>query len=168
MKYNSIRKMDVSNGPGIRISIFVQGCDIKCPHCFNKELWDSSKGKDFTEKEFNLIINLLNNDHINGISWLGGEPTLYLNEIFEINNRIKKLYPNKTIWLYTGKLFETLNKELISNVDVIVDGPFINELKNPNLVFKGSENQRIIDVNKSLINDNIELYENNSNLIIDN
>lgn len=143
--------MDISNGPGIRISVFVQGCPIQCPECFNKELWNFDGGKLWTEEQTNLILDLLNNPNIDGISWLGGEPTLYIEEIAKINKLIKKLYPDKTIWLYSGYTWTVLQTmpEYISTCDVIVEGAFDKSLKDPNLYFRGSSNQNIVNVKES-------------------
>ena len=150
MKYNKIRNLDISNGEGCGVTVFTQGCNIHCPHCFNQELWDVKGGKDWTDKEFKLICKLLDNPYINHLTWLGGEPTMWASAIADINRQIKDKFPNKKIWLYSGHtLEERLNnlttRDLLYTVDVLVDGPFINDKKNIDLKFRGSSNQRIID-----------------------
>ena len=151
MKYNTIRKMDISNGPGVRVSVFTQGCNIQCKDCFNSNLWDITKGKEWTNKETNLILELLDNKYVEGITWLGGEPSIWSEDIIKINNLIWNMYHDKTIWLYTGHLINELPKRLINSVDVIVDGPFIKELKDINLAFRGSNNQQIYKIDKGNI-----------------
>ena len=138
--------MDISNGPGIRISVFTQGCNIYCKGCFNHKLWDKTQGKEWTDKETSLLLELLNNEHIEGITWLGGEPSMWTEDIININKLIKAKYPTKNIWLYTGHKVTDLSKELLKTLDVVVDGPFIEELKDINLIFRGSSNQKIYEV----------------------
>ena len=155
MKYNKIRNLDISNGEGCGVSVFTQGCNIHCPHCFNKDLWDSNLGKDWTDKEFKLICSFLDNDYIDHLTWLGGEPTIWASAIADINRQIKDKYPDKKIWLYSGYTFEQLmskveTKDLLYTIDTLVDGPFINDLKDINLKFRGSSNQRIIDNNNGI------------------
>lgn len=162
MKYNRIRKTDISNGPGIRVSIFMQGCAFHCKGCFNQETWDFSQGNEFTKETIENIINLANMPHIRGLSILGGEPlhpknidgTTQLAKIF------KEKYPDKTIWLWTGFTFDKdINQEEILNyIDVLIDGQFKEELHNPLLKWRGSSNQRVIDVKQSLKNKKVILY----------
>ena len=162
MKYNRIRKTDISNGPGIRVSIFMQGCVFHCKGCFNQETWDFSQGNEFTKETIENIINLANMPHIRGLSILGGEPlhpknidgTTQLAKIF------KEKYPDKTIWLWTGFTFDKdINQEEILNyIDVLIDGQFKEELHNPLLKWRGSSNQRVIDVKESLKNKKVILY----------
>lgn len=147
MRYASIRKMDISNGEGVRVSLFVQGCSFHCKNCFNQETWDFNGGKEFTQKEFDLLMNLCNNPYIRGCSLLGGEP-LHPNNIetvTQITKTFKELYPQKDIWLWTGYTFEDYvkDKEITKYADVIVDGRFVDELKDLSLRFRGSSNQRI-------------------------
>lgn len=149
MRYNTIRKMDISNGEGCRVSVFTQGCNIGCKGCFNYKLWDKSKGKEWTEETEKLLFSLLEPDYILGISWLGGEPSIWSDEIMEINKKIKKMFPYKTIWLYSGHLLEELQvnpktNELLETIDVLVDGPFIEERKTTSIPFRGSTNQRVL------------------------
>lgn len=161
-KFNKIRKMDIANGPGVRVSIFMQGCPFHCKGCFNKETWDFNDGQDFTNNEIVEIINLAKDDYIKGLSILGGEP-LHPNTIEatkELAKTFKEKYPNKTIWLWTGYLFESIpNKEALNYIDVLIDGQFKEELHDPRLKWCGSSNQRVIDVQKTLKANKIILYE---------
>ncbi len=163
MKYATIKKNDVANGPGIRVSIFVSGCNHHCPGCFNKEAWDFDYGNEFTDDTILEIIDAMNHDYISGLSLLGGEPFEHVNQVglLKLVKRVKEVYPDKDIWAYSGYLFDRdiverqalafpETKELLSYIDVIVDGKFIEEKKNPNLYFRGSSNQRVIDVRESL------------------
>ena len=162
MRYNKIRKMDISNGPGVRVSIFFQGCDFHCKGCFNTETWDFNGGKEFNDEVINHILDLCNNEVISGLSILGGEPlnpkniegTTLLAKIF------KEHYPNKTIWLWSGYFFDDYvkDKEIVNYIDVLIDGQFKIELSSPLLKYKGSSNQRVIDVKKSLKKNKIVLY----------
>ena len=164
MNYSQIRYMDISNGPGIGISLFVQGCPIHCKNCFNPETWDFQGGKPWTEEIRNIFVTFANRDYIHRISILGGEPLAAenLSNISQLLEILRTLYKKtKTIWLYTGYVFEKLNRDQIkalSNVDVVVDGPYIHEQRNITLPFKGSANQRIIDVPKTLDKNEIVLW----------
>ncbi len=164
MKYNLIRKMDIANGPGVRISVFMQGCPFHCPNCFNPETWDFDGGKVFDDKVIEHIISLAKDDYIKGLSILGGEPMHPKNieGTLKLAKQFKKTYPNKTIWIWTGYLFEQLSKdnEDIKFIDVIVDGQFKQELHNPKLKWRGSSNQRVIDVKKSLKQKKVVLFDN--------
>ncbi len=158
MKYNKIRKMDVSNGPGVRVSVFMQGCAFNCKNCFNPETHDFNGGKDFTDDTIERILNLCDKDYIAGLSILGGEPMHPLNieGTAKLSERFKKQYPNKTVWVWTGYLFDHLrDKEVLKYIDVLVDGQFVDELKDYSLMWRGSKNQRVIDVQKSLKSGNI-------------
>lgn len=163
MRYNQIRKMDIANGPGVRVSIFMQGCAFHCKNCFNKETWDFDGGKEFTDDVIEEIIKLCKPSHIKGLSILGGEPwhPLNVDGTYKLVKRFKEVYPDKTIWSWSGYNFEDYlcKQDAINYVDVIVDGRFVEELKNPNLKYKGSSNQRVIDVRKSLENGGVVLYE---------
>lgn len=148
MRYNSIRTMDISNGPGIRVSIFVQGCPIHCKGCFNKIAWDFNGGKLFTNDTINHILNLAKDSHIKGLSILGGEPLAKenLDGVKSLIVAFKNIYPNKDIWLWTGYSYEKLDAKqlkVLSLVDSFIDGPFIEELKDPNLLYRGSSNQKV-------------------------
>lgn len=156
--------MDVSNGPGVRVSIFMQGCTFNCKNCFNPETHDFSGGKEFTNETIAHVLELCEKDFVQGLSILGGEP-LHPNN-FEgttmLAKAFKAKFPNKTLWIWTGFLFERLkDKPLFKFVDVLVDGQFKEELSNPMLKYKGSSNQRVIDVQKSLISGKTELFEEN-------
>lgn len=169
MNYSNIKFNDISNGEGIRTSLFVSGCTHHCKNCFNPETWDFNYGHEFSEEIKQKIINSLASDHINGLTLLGGEPMEPANQqgLLEFVKRVKQTYPQKTIWCYSGYCYEQLTspsrafcpwtKELLSYIDVLVDGEFVEEKKDITLRFKGSTNQRIIDVQKSLISNKIIL-----------
>ena len=160
MRYNKIRKMDISNGPGVRISIFMQGCHFHCKDCFNSETWDFEGGKEFTDETINRVLELCDKEYIKGLSILGGEP-LHPKNIegtIRLAKKFKEKFDDKTIWVWSGFLFETVNKDTLKYIDVLVDGQFKTELFNPTLKYKGSSNQRVIDVQKSLKNNSICLY----------
>ncbi|MEE1219178.1 MAG: anaerobic ribonucleoside-triphosphate reductase activating protein [Ruminococcus sp.] len=172
MNYGEIKKYDIANGEGVRVSLFVSGCTHHCKDCFNSETWDFNFGKPFTKEIEDEIIESLAPDYINGFSLLGGEPFEPSNQKVLVNllKRIKQTYPNKTIWCYSGYLFdkELLNNsrarcevtdEMLSYIDILVDGRFVAELKDISLSFRGSSNQRIIDVKKSLEFDKVILYQ---------
>ena len=162
MRYNKIRKMDISNGPGVRVSIFFQGCHFHCKDCFNSETWDFEGGKEFTDKTIDRVIELCGNDYIVGLSMLGGEPMHPVNieGTTKLAKIFKEKYPDKNIWVWSGFLFEGLkDKEVLKYIDVLVDGQFKTELFDPRLRWKGSSNQRVIDVKKSLKKGDVVLYE---------
>lgn len=160
MHYADIKKVDVANGPGVRVSLFVSGCTHRCEECFNPETWDFSYGSPFGEAEVEKILTLLSPDHIRGLSLLGGEPFEPANQeaVLELVKRVRKELPQKTIWCYSGYLFEELaagkvgehSRALLEGLDVLVDGPFVLAKKDLGLRFRGSNNQRIIDVPASL------------------
>ena len=163
MKYATIKKYDVANGPGVRVSVFVSGCNHHCKGCFNEEAWDFNYGNPFTEETIDEVISAMAPDYIKGLSLLGGEPFEHVNQIglLDLIRKVKRTYPEKDIWAYSGFLFDRdivgkqcdifpETKELLSYIDVLVDGKFEESLKNPNLYFRGSSNQRIIDVQESL------------------
>lgn len=163
MKYATIKECDVANGPGVRVSVFVSGCNHHCKGCFNREAWDFDYGEEFTQKTIDRILKDLDKEYVDGISLLGGEPLEYANQkgLLPLIKQVKEKFPNKTIWCYTGfdfekdimgKMYQNWNetKELVKNFDVVVDGKFEIEKKNPSLKFRGSENQRLIDVQKSI------------------
>lgn len=166
MKYSKIRKMDISNGEGVRVSLFVQGCSFHCKNCFNPETWDFNKGKEFTTAEIQKIIELANKDYIAGLSVLGGEPLHNNNvdEVFHIVATFKEKFPNKNIWLWTGFKFEdaikdSKRKSILCNIDVLIDGQFEEDKKDLTLKWRGSSNQRVIDCKKSLAENKIILKE---------
>ncbi len=163
MRYNLIRKMDISNGPGVRVSIFMQGCAFHCKNCFNPETWDFNAGKEFNDKTIDEILELCDKGHIKGLSILGGEP-MHPNNIegtTKLAKAFKEKYPNKNIWMWSGFKFDEdlKDKEALKYVDVLVDGTYADEFHNPTLKWKGSANQRVIDVQKSLKKSEIVLFD---------
>jgi len=163
MRYHKIRKMDISNGPGVRVSIFMQGCAFNCEKCFNPETHDFSGGKEFNEDTINRISELCDNDNINGLSILGGEPMHPKNieATTKLAKAFKERFPNKDVWAWTGFSFDKdlKEKEVLNYVDVLVDGQYVDALRNPKLKWCGSTNQRVIDVQESLKNDKIILFD---------
>lgn len=163
MKYATIKECDIANGVGIRVSLFVSGCTHHCEGCFNEVAWDFNYGEEFTVDVENKIIELLKPDYVHGLTLLGGEPFEIQNQkrLLPFLKKVKQIYPNKNIWAYTGYLFERellneskgrceITDELLSYIDVLVDGRFILEQKDIALKFRGSTNQRIINVKLSL------------------
>lgn len=153
MRYAQIRKYDVANGPGIRTSIFVTGCTHKCPYCFNEEYQDFEYGELWTDRETEEVIEYLKDDAVSGLTLLGGEPFQNAVDLTQIIKEIKK-NSDKTIWAYSGYTYEQIlenenRKNLLLECDVLVDGLYVEELKDLRLRFKGSSNQRIIDIKKS-------------------
>lgn len=172
MYYGEIKKCDIANGEGVRVSLFVSGCTHHCPGCFNQDTWDFSYGKEYTDETEQEIIEALSPDYINGLSLLGGEPFEPQNQqvLVQLLRKVREQYPQKTIWCYSGYLFdrELLSEsrarceytdEMLSMIDILVDGRFVEKLKDIRLVFRGSSNQRIIDVKKSLNNGEVILWE---------
>lgn len=161
MNYNIIKQLDIANGPGCRVSLFVQGCSFNCPGCFNDVAKDFDSGKEFTEQTVQLILQLADFKHISGLSLLGGEPLHPKNrdQVLELSRKFKEKYPDKSVWLWTGYLFEEIADLLPgSGIDVVVDGRFVEDLKDLRLMYRGSSNQRVIDVEASLSNSDIILY----------
>ena len=162
MRYNLIRKMDIADGPGLRVSIFLQGCDFHCKNCFNQETWTFDKGEEFTQETIDRIMELCDKPHIRGLSILGGEP-LHPKNIegtIELSKQFKMHYPNKDLWIWSGYLYENIiNKEILNYVDVLVDGQYKDELHDFRLKYCGSSNQRVIDVKKSLKNNKVCLLK---------
>ena len=163
MNYAKIKECDVANGPGVRVSLFVSGCNHHCKGCFNEEAWNFHYGNEFTQETIDRVLKDLDKDYIEGLSLLGGEPLEHANQkgLLPLIKQVKEKFPNKSIWCYTGFDFEKdvmgnmyknwdETKELIKDIDVIVDGKLQEELKNPSLQFRGSSNQRLIDVQKSV------------------
>lgn len=163
MRYNKIRKMDIADGPGVRVSIFMQGCTFKCKNCFNPETHDFNAGKEFTDATIDRVLELCSNENVEGLSILGGEPMHPLNieGTRKLAKAFKEKYPNKNLWVWTGFLFDRdlKNEETLKYIDVLVDGQYVDELHNPTLKWRGSSNQRVIDVQKSLKDGNIVLFE---------
>ncbi len=159
MNYATIKNCDIANGPGVRVSLFVSGCTHRCPGCFNEVAWDFEYGVPFTQETIEAIVNMLRPAHIKGLTLLGGEPFEPQNQapLLELLRRVRRELPEKSIWAFSGYLFDrdilsgrlgpwAVTEELLSYLDVLVDGPFIESQKNLSLRFRGSENQRLIDV----------------------
>lgn len=172
MNYASIKRMDVANGPGVRMSLFVSGCTHYCKNCFNQEAWDFEYGEPFTEKEIEKIVDYVSGDYIAGLTLLGGEPLEPANQkgLLPLLRRMREVCPKKSVWCYTGYDFEKdilgrmMNKieemrEFLSYIDVLVDGEYIEELHKFSLRFKGSSNQRIIMVQESLREKEVVLWD---------
>lgn len=163
MKYNKIRKMDIADGPGVRVSIFMQGCSFNCKNCFNQETHDFNGGKEFTDETINRVLELCDNDYIEGLSILGGEPMHPSNieGTTKLAKAFKEKFPNKNVWAWSGFLFDRdlKNKEVLNYLDTLVDGQYVDELRDPTLKWKGSSNQRVIDVQESLKSNNIVLRD---------
>lgn len=177
MRYAQIRSMDISNGEGVGVSLFVQGCPFHCKNCFNSETWDFSGGKEWTEKTKNKFMELIDRPYIKRVSFLGGEclAEQNLDEVLNLTQQIRISFPTKTIWLYTGYSYseifrgqssclsqEGLNnfkrKEIIKQCDVLVDGEYLDEQKDLTLKWRGSKNQHVIDVKQSLAQNKMVLY----------
>lgn len=167
MNYADIKNVDIANGIGCRVSLWVSGCTIRCPGCHNECAWDFSYGKEFTKETEDYILELLKPNYINGLSVLGGEPLDQDDSLVKFLHRVKREMPNKTIWLYTGYvvLGFTGYIDILDFVDVVVDGPFLEEKKVVDLKFRGSTNQRIIDVKKSREAGEIVLWESEYDLV---
>lgn len=179
MNYGEIKNCDIANGEGVRISLFVSGCTHHCKNCFNSETWDFNYGQPFTKEVEDKIIAMLSPDYIDGFSLLGGEPFEPNNQraLLSLLKRIKSQYPQKTVWCYTGYLFDDellkesrarceYTDEMLSLIDVLVDGEFKQDLYDISLSFRGSSNQRIINVPKSLESGNIVYHRLMSEHII--
>ena len=172
MNYATIKKRDIANGVGVRVSLFVSGCTHHCKNCFNKETWDFDYGEVFTKETENLILEYLSPQFVNGLSLLGGEPFEPTNqkELVSLLRKVKEKYPQKDVWCYTGYLFDKellsdsrarceYTDEMLSYIDVLVDGRFVEEKKDITLQFRGSSNQRVIDVKKSLSQNGVILWD---------
>ena len=172
MHYATIKNCDIANGPGVRVSLFVSGCTHRCKGCFNAVAWDFDYGEEFTQKTVDTILQMLKPDHIKGLTLLGGEPFEPQNQpaIVDLLRQVKEKYPQKSIWAFSGYLFDRdilsgklgpweVTEEYLSYLDVLVDGPFVEEKKNLSLRFRGSENQRLIDVQASLKENEIVLWQ---------
>lgn len=172
MNYATIKPRDIANGPGVRVSLFVSGCTHHCKNCFNQEAWNFDYGEPFTQETIDHIIDLMRPGFVKGITLLGGEPFEPENqpELVKLLRQIKRELPGKSIWAFSGYLFDkdilagrlgnpAITREFVSYLDVLVDGPFIEEKKNLGLRFRGSENQRLIDVPKSLAAGEIVLWQ---------
>lgn len=176
MRYNQIRECDIANGEGIGVALFVQGCHFKCKNCFNPETWDFNGGKEWTPEVEDKFIELASRPYIKRISLLGGECLAdeNLDGVLNLINRIRLSFPNKSIWLYSGykfedclikpktceeNIFRALRYEILKNVDVMVDGKYIDSQRNVQAKWRGSDNQRVIDVKESLQSERVVLYD---------
>ena len=173
MYYGTIKNCDISNGEGVRVTLFVSGCTNACPHCFQKETWAFDYGQPFTHDTEEQLLELLRPDYISGLTLLGGEPFEPQNqrELVKLLHRVRREYPNKNIWCFTGFTLDgelwrdgshprcEVTDEMLSLIDVLVDGRFVRALKDISLKFRGSSNQRIIDVKKSIEQETVVLFE---------
>ncbi|MBQ7415495.1 MAG: anaerobic ribonucleoside-triphosphate reductase activating protein [Oscillospiraceae bacterium] len=172
MNYATIKNCDIANGPGVRVSLFVSGCTHRCKGCFNEVAWDFDYGQPFTQDTVEQILQLLKPEYVKGLTLLGGEPFEPQNQgaIVELLRQVKAQYPDKSIWAFSGYLFDrdilpgrlgdpAVTREFLRYLDVLVDGPFIEAKKNLSLRFRGSENQRLIDVRASLEQGSVVLWE---------
>lgn len=171
MNYATIKNCDIANGPGVRVSLFVSGCTHRCKGCFNEVAWDFSYGEPFTQETIDQIIAMLRPAYIQGLTLLGGEPFEPQNQepIVKLLRQVKKELPEKSIWAFSGYVLEVIlsgklgdpeiTKEYLSYLDVLVDGPFVESRKNLSLRFRGSENQRLIDIPATLARGEIVLWE---------
>ena len=169
MNYAAIKNCDIANGPGVRVSLFVSGCTHRCPGCFNEVAWDFHYGQPFTQEVMDRIVQMLRPDYIRGLTLLGGEPFEPENQgaIVQLLRQVKRELPQKSIWAFSGYLFDRDilsgrlggTREYLSYLGVLVDGPFIEAQKNLSLRFRGSENQRLIDVPASLAAGKIVLWQ---------
>ncbi len=172
MNYATIKNCDIANGPGVRVSLFVSGCTHRCKGCFNEVAWDFQYGEPFTQQTIDSILQMLSPDYVQGITLLGGEPFEPQNQpaILDLLRQIKEKYPRKNVWAFSGFLFDReilsrklgpweITEEVLSYVDVLVDGRFVLEKKDLSLRFRGSTNQRIIDVPNSLEKGEVVLWE---------
>ena len=172
MNYATIKNCDIANGPGVRVSLFVSGCTHRCPGCFNEVAWDFNYGEPFTQETIDSILGMLAPNHIKGLTLLGGEPFEPQNQpdIVKLLRQVKEKYPEKSVWAFSGYLFDKdilagrlgpweITKEYLSYLDVLVDGPFVEAKKNLSLRFRGSENQRLIDVPASLQEGEVILWQ---------
>ena len=172
MNYATIKNCDIANGPGVRVSLFVSGCTHRCPGCFNEVAWDFNYGEPFTQETIDSILEMLKPAYVRGLTLLGGEPFEPQNQpaLLDLLRQIKDKMPQKSIWAFSGYLFDRdilswqlgpreITEEILSYLDVLVDGPFVEAKKNLSLRFRGSENQRLIDVPASLTAGEIVLWE---------
>ncbi len=172
MNYGEIKCPDIANGEGVRVSLFVSGCTHRCEGCFNPETWNFSYGKPYTAQTEEELLSLLDQPYISGLTLLGGEPMEAQNQAVLVGllRRVKEKFPQKTVWCYTGYTLESdllshrltdphLQDEMLSYIDILVDGKFVLDLKRIDLQFRGSQNQRIIDLQKTLKTGKTVLWE---------
>lgn len=170
MYFGNIKNCDIANGIGVRVTLFVSGCTNHCKNCFQPETWDFCYGKEFTQEEEDKLIEMLRPSYINGLTLLGGEPMEPKNQpgILKLIERVRRDLPEKTIWCYSGFTFERLmtpeeyphteiTEKILRQIDVLVDGRFMEELKSITLRFRGSSNQRLIDMKKTFSNDGVDV-----------
>ncbi len=163
MRYGQIRHYDIANGEGIRTSIFVTGCTHKCPNCFNEEYQDFQAGNEWTESETEQIIDYLSDPNVAGLTLLGGEPMQNVDGLCKVVRAVRAAQPGKTVWIYSGYTWEEIIADeerlsLLRLCDVLVDGRFIDALRDPALRFRGSSNQRVINIAESLLADEVVLH----------
>lgn len=179
MHYAQIRSMDISNGEGIGVALFVQGCNFHCPSCFNQDTWDFNGGKEWTEETKETFLKLADKPYMKRVSFLGGEclANENLEGVYNVIKDVKKIFPDKKIWLWTGYTWESifnpivtdnldlerdklikLRQEIVKMTDILVDGRYIHEQKDMNLKYKGSKNQRVIDVKESIKQGKVVIY----------
>ena len=174
MHYSTIKDCDIANGIGVRITLFVSGCTNHCKNCFQPQTWDFDFGEPFTEETEEKLLEMLKPDYINGLTLLGGEPMEPQNQraLVPFLKRVREAYPNKNLWCFTGFTYEVLKTdgshprcevtdEMLSLIDVLVDGRYVDELKDLTLQFRGSSNQRLIDMVKTRENGEVTLLPNN-------
>lgn len=172
MNYAAIKNCDIANGPGVRVSLFVSGCTHHCKGCFNQVAWDFEYGEPFTQQTIEAILEMLSVDHIKGLTVLGGEPFEPQNQpyVLELLRQVKYHFPHKSVWVFTGYDFDRdiltkrlgsweITGEYLSYIDVLVDGPFVEAKKDLTLRFRGSSNQRLIDVSASMKKGEIVLWQ---------
>lgn len=164
MRYGQIRKYDIANGTGIRTSVFVTGCTHHCFNCFNEEYQDPNFGQVWTDAETQQVVDFVSDPNVSGLTLLGGEPFQNVEGLVSLCDAVRNAVPHKTIWAYSGYVLEDilsdpLRTSLLERVDILVDGRFVEELKDPSLAFRGSSNQRIIDVPKTLASGQVVLAE---------
>lgn len=178
MHYSTIKDCDIANGIGVRITLFVSGCTNHCKNCFQPQTWDFDFGEPFTEETEEKLLEMLKPDYINGLTLLGGEPMEPQNQraLVSFLKRVREVYPNKNIWCFTGFTYEVLKTdgshprcevtdEMLSLIDVLVDGRYVDELKDLTLQFRGSSNQRLIDMVKTRENGEVTLLPNNDRML---
>lgn len=164
MNYHNITKDDMKNGDGLRVVLWVAGCSHHCPNCQNPVTWDPDDGILFDKNARKELLDIISQDYISGITFSGGDPLFESNreEVYELIEYIKSVYPNKTVWLYTGYTFNDLKKfvpiGILNKIDVIVDGPYIEKFRDTTLKWRGSSNQRVIDVRKTIDTGSIVLH----------
>lgn len=172
MNYATIKNCDIANGPGVRVSLFVSGCTHRCPGCFNEIAWDFNYGEPFTQETIDYILKMMEPAHIKGLTLLGGEPFEPENQpaILELLRQLKEKYPSKSVWAFSGYLYDKdilagklgpweITREYLSYLDVLVDGPFVQAKKDLSLRFRGSSNQRLINVPESLKTGEVILWQ---------